>query len=62
MGSTLKLRQLLKVSGQEQVHFQSNDQVYFVLDQHAKLDLYSASSMKQQYNVESGINYHNLNP
>jgi hypothetical protein len=43
------LRQLSNFSGisrQEQVHFQSNDQVYFVLDQHAKLDLYSASSLK----------------
>jgi hypothetical protein len=33
----------------EQVNFQSNDdEVRFVLDQQALLDLYSASSLKQQ--------------
>jgi hypothetical protein len=34
----------------EQVNFQwDNDEVRFVLDQHAELDSYSASSLKQQY-------------
>ena len=33
----------------EQVNFQWNDdEVRFVLDQHAELDVYSASSLKQQ--------------
>jgi len=33
----------------EQVNFQWNDdEVRFVLDQHAELDFYSASSLKQQ--------------
>ena len=33
----------------EQVNFQWNDdEVRFVLDQHAKLDLYSAGSLKQK--------------
>jgi hypothetical protein len=34
----------------EQVNFQwdDDDEVCFVLDQHAELDLYSASSLKQQ--------------
>jgi hypothetical protein len=33
----------------EQVNFQSdNDENHFVLDQHAELDFYSASSLKQQ--------------
>ena len=33
----------------EQVHFQwDDDDVHFVLDQHAKLDFYSASLLKQQ--------------
>jgi hypothetical protein len=33
----------------EQVHFQwDDDEVRFVLDQHAELDFYSASSLKQQ--------------
>jgi hypothetical protein len=33
----------------EQVNFQWNDdEVGFVLDQHAELDFYSASSLKQQ--------------
>jgi hypothetical protein len=34
---------------QEQINFQWNDdEVCFVLDQHAELDFYSASSLKQQ--------------
>jgi hypothetical protein len=38
------------VSWLEQVDFQwdDDDEVHFVLDQHAKLDFYNASSMKQQ--------------
>jgi anti-anti-sigma regulatory factor len=37
------------VSWREQVNFQWNDvEVRFVLDQHAELDAYSASSLKQQ--------------
>ena len=39
----------LAISWRKQVNFQwDNDEVRFVLDQHAELDLYSASSMKQQ--------------
>jgi len=37
------------ISWREQVNFQRDDEdVCFVLDQHAELDLYSASSLKQQ--------------
>ena len=37
------------ISCREQVNFQRNDdEICFVLDQHAELDLYSASSLKQQ--------------
>ena len=37
------------ISWREQVNFQSDDdEVRFVLDQHAELDSYSASSLKQQ--------------
>ena len=37
------------VSWQEQVNFQwDDDEVRFVLDQHAELDFYIASSLKQQ--------------
>jgi len=32
---------------QEQVNFQGDDEVRFVLDQHADLDIYNASSLKQ---------------
>jgi hypothetical protein len=32
----------------EQVNFQWDDEVRSALDQHAKLDFYSASSLKQQ--------------
>jgi hypothetical protein len=36
------------ISWREQVNFQSDDdEVRFVLDQHAKLDFHSASSLKQ---------------
>jgi hypothetical protein len=37
------------MSWREQVHFQWNDnEVHFDLDQHAELEFYSASSLKQQ--------------
>ena len=38
------------VSWREQVNFQwdDDDETRFVLDQHAELDFYSASSLKQQ--------------
>ena len=37
------------ISWREQVNFQrDDDEVCFVLDQHAELDFYSASSLKQQ--------------
>ena len=37
------------ISWWEQVNFQwDDDEVCFVLDQHAELDFYSASSLKQQ--------------
>ena len=36
------------ISCREQVNFEWDDDVRFVLDQHAELDLYSASSLKQQ--------------
>ena len=37
------------ISWREQVNFQWNDdEVHFVLDQHAELNFYSASSLKQQ--------------
>jgi hypothetical protein len=36
------------ISWREQVNFQWDDEVRFVLDQKAKLDFYSASSLKQQ--------------
>ena len=37
------------ISWREQVNFQwDDDEVRFVLDQHAELDFFSASSMKQQ--------------
>ena len=38
------------ISWQEQVYFQrDDDEVCFVLDQHAELDFHSASSLKQQF-------------
>jgi hypothetical protein len=37
------------MSWREQVNFQwDDDEVFFVLDQHAELDFYSASPLKQQ--------------
>jgi hypothetical protein len=40
---------LSAISWREQVNFQWNDdEVRFLLDQHAELDFYSASSLKQQ--------------
>jgi len=42
-------RQFSKFSWREQVNFQwDDDEARVVLDQHAELDLYSASSLKQQ--------------
>ena len=38
----------LAISWREQVNCQWDDDVRFVLDQHAELDFYSASSLKQQ--------------
>ena len=44
-----KLSNILAISWQEQINFQwDDDDVLFVLDQHAELDFYSASSLKQQ--------------
>jgi hypothetical protein len=38
------------ISSREQVYFQwDDDEVRFVLDQHAELDFYRASSLKQQF-------------
>jgi hypothetical protein len=38
-----------QVKPKTQVNFQwDDDEIYIVLDQHAELDLYSASSLKQQ--------------
>jgi hypothetical protein len=40
---------LFSISWREQVNFQwNNDEIRFVLDQHVMLDIYSASSLKQQ--------------
>jgi hypothetical protein len=40
----------------KQVNFQwDDDEVRFVLDQHAELDFYSASSLKQQYRVDMSL-------
>ena len=36
------------ISWREQINFQWDDEVRFVIDQHAYLDLYCASSLKQQ--------------
>jgi hypothetical protein len=49
-GPCLKPTQLfVAISWWEQVNFQRNDyESRFVLDQHAKLNYYSASSLKQQ--------------
>ena len=44
-----QLRNFSAISWREQVNFQwDDDEVHFVLDQHAELDFYSASSLKQQ--------------
>ena len=41
------------MSWREQINFQwDDDEVCFVLDQHAELDFYSASSLKQQSAVD----------
>jgi hypothetical protein len=43
-----KLSNFSALSWQEQVNFQwDDDEVRFVLDQHAKLNFYSANSLKQ---------------
>ena len=40
---------LMPISWRENVNFQwDDDEVHFVLDQHAELDFYSAISLKQQ--------------
>ena len=40
---------IFQLSWREQVNFEwDDDEVRFVLDQHAELDFYSASSLKQQ--------------
>jgi hypothetical protein len=40
----------LAISWREQVNFQwDDDEVCFVLDQHAEVDFYSDSSLKQQF-------------
>jgi hypothetical protein len=44
-----QLRNVSAISWREKVNFQwDDDEVRFVLDQHAELDFYSASSLKQQ--------------
>ena len=48
-GEIVLISVLSVISQREQVNFQwENDEVCFVLDQHAELDVYSASSLKQQ--------------
>jgi hypothetical protein len=43
------IQQFSAISWREQVNFQcDDDEIRFVLDQHAELDLYSASALKQQ--------------
>jgi hypothetical protein len=43
------MKNMLAISWREQVNVQEDDdQMCFVLDQHAYLDFYSASSLKQQ--------------
>ena len=46
---TRQISNFSALSGREQVNFQcDDDEARFVLDQHSELDLYSASSLKQQ--------------
>jgi hypothetical protein len=48
------------ISWREPVNFQWNDdEVRFVRDQHALLDLYSASSLKQQSAVNTNVRFQN---
>jgi hypothetical protein len=43
-------KDFLAISWREQVSFQwSDDEVCFVLDQHAEMGFYSATSLKQQF-------------
>ena len=43
------IQQFSAILSRERVNFQlDDDEVHFVLDQHAELDFYSASSLKQQ--------------
>ena len=42
------------ISGREQVNFQWDDEVRFVLDQHAELDFHSANSLKQ-HSADSNV-------
>ena len=44
-----QIQQFSAILSRERVNFQlDDDEVHFVLDQHAELDFYSASSLKQQ--------------
>ena len=47
----MPIQQFSAISWPEQVnfHWDDDDEVRFVLDQHAEFDLYSASSLKQQF-------------
>ena len=45
----MPIQQFSAISWREQANFQwDDDEVRFILDQHAELDFYSASSLKQQ--------------
>jgi hypothetical protein len=45
----IPIQQISAISWREQVNFQwDDDEVCFVLDQHVEMNLYSASSLKQQ--------------
>ena len=51
-----QLSNFTAISWREQVNFQwDDDEVRFVLDQHAELDGNSASSLKQQYAGRAGL-------
>jgi len=42
------------ISWREQINFQWDDEVRFVLDQHAELDFHSANSLKQ-HSADSNV-------
>ena len=47
--------------GEEQVNFQrDDDEVHFILDQHAELDFYSARPLKQQSEVAMSLQWDTL--